>query len=79
VYMSVSTHLIRWLNRSTSDCQMHSSPLNLESIRRDIAERLRPSCRNMPDEEFEKMVTRMALFVWMHLNDSTPTSQMRSH
>jgi hypothetical protein len=53
--------------------------MNLESIRRDIAERLRPSCRNMSEEDFEKMVARMALIEWKHLNDATPTSQMRSH
>lgn len=58
---------------------MQHGHLNLESIRRDIAERLRPSCRNMPEDEFEKMVARMALIEWKHLNDSTPTSQMRSH
>jgi len=58
---------------------MQHAPTNLESIRRDIAERLRPSCLNMPDDEFEKMVARMALIEWKHLNDSTPTSQMRSH
>ena len=58
---------------------MQHAQLNLESIRRDIAERLRPSCRNMPEDEFEKMVSRMALIEWKHLNDSTPTSQMRSH
>ena len=58
---------------------MHHQTMNLESIRRDIAERLRPSCRNMAEEEFEKMVARMALIEWKHLNDSTPTSQMRSH
>jgi hypothetical protein len=52
---------------------------NLESIRRDIAERLRPTCQNMPEEEFEKMVTRMALIEWKHLNTATPTSQMRSY
>jgi hypothetical protein len=52
---------------------------HLESIRRDIAERLRPSCLNMPEDEFDKMVARMALIEWKHLNDSTPTSQMRSH
>jgi len=52
---------------------------NLKSIRRDIAERLRPTCANMPEEEFEKMVARMALIEWKHLNDATPTSQMRSH
>ena len=58
---------------------MQHSPMNLESIRRDIAERLRPSCRHMAEDEFEKMVARMALIEWKHLNDSTPTSQMRSH
>ena len=52
---------------------------NLESIRRDIAERLRPSCANMPEEDFEKLVARMALIEWKHLNDATPTSQMQSH
>ena len=52
---------------------------NLESIRRDIAERLRPSCANMAEEDFEKMVARMALIEWKHLNDSTPTSRMQSH
>jgi hypothetical protein len=57
------------------------SPHNtkLEAIRRDIAERLRPTCADMPEEEFEKMVARMALIEWKHLNDATPTSQMRSH
>ena len=57
------------------------SPRNtkLEAIRRDIAERLRPTCADMPEEEFEKMVARMALIEWKHLNDTTPTSQMRSH
>jgi hypothetical protein len=58
---------------------MQHAPSNLESIRRDIAERLRPSCLNMPEDEFEKMVARMALIEWKHLNDSTPTSRMRSH
>jgi hypothetical protein len=58
---------------------MQHAPINLESIRRDIAQRLRPTCANMPEDEFEKMVARMALIEWKHLNDSTPTSQMRSH
>jgi hypothetical protein len=58
---------------------MQQPPTKLESIRRDIAERLRPTCANMPEEEFEKMVARMALIEWKHLNDTTPTSQMRSH
>jgi hypothetical protein len=52
---------------------------NLEAIRKDIAERLRPTCAGMPEEEFEKMVARMALIEWKHLNDSTPTSRMQSH
>jgi hypothetical protein len=52
---------------------------NLESIRRNIAARLRPACANMSEEEFEKMVARMALIEWKHLNDATPTSQMQSH
>jgi len=58
---------------------MQRAPKDLESIRRDIAERLRPTCRNMAEEEFEKMVARMALIEWKHLNDATPTSQMQSH
>jgi hypothetical protein len=52
---------------------------NLESIRRDIAQRLRPSCANMSEEDFERMVARIALIEWKHLNDATPTSQMNSH
>jgi hypothetical protein len=51
---------------------------NLESIRRDIAERLRPWCSNMSEEEFEKMVARMALIEWKHVNDATPVSRMQS-
>ena len=58
---------------------MQRAPKDLESIRRDIAERLRPSCRSMAEDEFEKMVARMALIEWKHLNDATPTSQMQSH
>ena len=50
--------------------------MNLESIRRDIAQRLRPSCANMSEEDFERMVARIALIEWKHLNDATPTSQM---
>jgi hypothetical protein len=59
--------------------QMEYPPTNLESIRRDIALRLRPSCANMTDDEFEKMVARMALITWKYLNEGTPTSQMLSH
>lgn len=58
---------------------MQQPPTNLQSIRRDIAERLRPTCADMPEEEFEKMIARMALIEWKHLNDATPTSQMISH
>ena len=57
---------------------MQQPSTNLETIRRDIAERLRPTCAHMSEEEFDKMVTRMALIEWKHLNDATPTSQMRS-
>ena len=59
--------------------KMHHAPKDLESIRRDIADRLRPTCSNMSDVDFEKMVARMALIEWKHLNDSTPTSRMQSH
>jgi hypothetical protein len=51
---------------------------NLESIRRDIAKRLRPTCAHMSEEDFDRMVARMALIEWKHLNDATPTSQMHS-
>ena len=59
--------------------RMQYQRVNLEAIRRDIAKRLRPSCADMPEEEFDKMVARIALIEWKHLNDSTPTSQMQSH
>ena len=58
---------------------MQLPPTNLESIRRDIAQRLRLTCAHMSEDEFEKMVARMALIEWKHLNDATPTSQMQSH
>ena len=74
--MSTFTYLPHW---STSDEKMQHPVRNLESIRRDITERLRPTCGHMSDEEFEKMVARMALIEWKHLNDATPTSQMQSH
>lgn len=48
----------------------------LEVIRRRIAERVRPVCANMPEEEFETMVTRMALIEWKHAQETTPTSRM---
>jgi hypothetical protein len=59
--------------------QMQLPTPNLESIRRDIAERLRPTCAQMSEDDFEKMVARMALIEWKHINDATPTSQMQSH
>ncbi len=59
--------------------QIQLRSTNLESIRRDIAERLRPTCANMSEDEFETMVARMALIEWKHINDATPTSQMLSH
>jgi hypothetical protein len=58
---------------------MQNPHTNLESIRRDIAQRLRATCANMSEEEFERMVARMALIEWKHLNDTTPTSQMLGH
>jgi hypothetical protein len=58
---------------------MQDPSTNLESIRRDIAQRLRPACANMSEEEFEKMVARIALIEWKHMNDATPTSRMLSH
>jgi hypothetical protein len=50
----------------------------LETIRRDIAERVRPTCAHMSEEEFEKMVARMALIEWKHLNDATPVNNRAS-
>ena len=58
---------------------MHHYITNLESLRRDIAQRLRPSCSHMSEEDFERMVARIALIEWKHLNDATPTSQMNGH
>ena len=48
---------------------------DLQALRRDIAERLRPTCADMPEEEFDKLVSRMALIEWKHVNDTTPTRQ----
>jgi hypothetical protein len=55
---------------------MHNEPNSLESIKRELAERLRPTCAAMPEDEFDKMVSRMALIEWKHLNDATPTRQV---
>ncbi len=49
---------------------------SVESIRREIAERVRPACPEMTEEEFETMVARMALIEWKHYNDSTPTRRV---
>ncbi|GEM_PF-2013313 len=48
----------------------------LEATRRRIAERIRPVCADMAEEEFETMVTRMALIEWKHAQETTPTSRM---
>jgi hypothetical protein len=50
-----------------------TNTVSLETLRREIIERVRPTCADMPESEFEKMVTRMALIEWKHFNDSTPT------
>ena len=49
---------------------------NLEGIRKTIADRIRPVCPNMSEEEFDTMVTRMALIEWKHAHEATPTSRM---
>ncbi len=48
----------------------------LEATRRRIAERIRPVCGDMHEEEFETMVTRMALIEWKHAQETTPISRM---
>lgn len=48
----------------------------LEATRKRIAERIRPVCANMAEEDFDKMVSRMALIEYKHSMDVTPTSQM---
>ena len=53
--------------------------ISVESIRKAIAERVRPACADMPEEEFETMVARMALIEWKHYNDSTPTRRAAIH
>jgi hypothetical protein len=50
-----------------------ANTVSLETIRREITARVRPTCADMPEAEFETMVTRMALIEWKHFNDSTPT------
>jgi hypothetical protein len=46
---------------------MQDSTINLQSIRNNIAKRVRSLCANMSEEEFEKLVARMALIEWRHL------------
>jgi hypothetical protein len=48
----------------------------LEATRKRIAERIRPVCADMSEEDFEKMVTRMALIEYKHSMEATPTSRM---
>jgi hypothetical protein len=57
---------------------MREKPTNttLEATRKKIAERVRPVCMHMAEEEFEMMVTRMALIEWKHASEVTPTSRM---
>jgi len=50
----------------------------LEAIRKKIAERIRPVCDGMSEEDFEKMVSRMALIEYKHSMEATPTSRMGS-
>ncbi len=50
----------------------------LEATRKRIAERIRPVCADMSEEDFEKMVTRMALIEYKHSQEATPTSRMVS-
>ena len=52
---------------------------DLKAIRAEIAERLRPTCADMSEEDFDKMIARMALIEWKHLNDATPTPSSRLH
>jgi hypothetical protein len=54
----------------------YSTGRNLEAIRRDIIERVRPACTDMSEEDFEKLVARMALTEWKHINDATPTRNL---
>jgi hypothetical protein len=54
----------------------YSHGKNLEAIRRDIIERVRPACADMSEEDFEKLVARMALTEWKHINDATPTRNL---
>ena len=48
----------------------------LEATRKRIADRIRPVCADMSEEEFETMVTRMALIEYKHAPEATPTRRM---
>ncbi len=54
----------------------HHDTTRLEATRKRIAERIRPVCADMSEEDFEKMVTRMALIEYKHSMEATPTSRM---
>jgi hypothetical protein len=58
------------------DMRMDQDDTRLEATRKSIAERLRPVCGHMSEEEFETMVTRMALIEYKHAADSTPTKRL---
>jgi hypothetical protein len=56
--------------------QEEQTDTTLEATRKRIAERIRPVCTHMSEEEFEVMVTRMALIEWKHAPEATPTRRM---
>lgn len=56
--------------------QQYPTDTKLEATRRRIAERIRHVCANMPDDEFERLVMRMALIEWKHAQETAPTSWM---
>ena len=41
----------------------------LEDLEREIANRLRPVCSHMPEEDFNEMVRDIARFKWKHQDD----------
>ena len=59
-----------------TDMREYHDQTRLEALRKRIAERIRPVCVGMPEEDFEKMVARMALIEYKHSVESTPTSRM---
>ena len=58
------------------DMREYQDETRLEATRKKIAERIRPVCAEMPEEDFDKMVARMALIEYKHSMESTPTSRM---